>query len=87
MCVESFINLIQIVKEDYQEKQAQSGHTQPIDFESDKITLDIPMTGVSSEGWKINPLFPPVVSYKDKSRIFCQINVPYSPNPKGKLII
>ena len=55
--------LFQSVKEDYQEKQAQSGHTQPIEFQSDKITLDIPMTGVSSEGWKINPLFPPVVSF------------------------
>ena len=50
------------MKEEYQKKQAQSGHTQPIDFESDQITLDIPMTGVTSNGWKISPLFPPVVS-------------------------
>ena len=50
------------MNEEYQKKQAQSGHTQPIDFESDQITLDIPMKGVILEDWKISPFFPPVVS-------------------------
>lgn len=31
-------------------------------FESDSITLDIPLEGISVRGWKIEPLTPPVVS-------------------------
>ena len=53
---------MQVVNERYQDKQAQAGHSQPIEFESEQIELDIPMTGVTSGGWTIDPLFPPVVS-------------------------
>jgi hypothetical protein len=54
---------VQVVNKKYQEEQARPGHSQPIDFESEQITLDIPMTGVTSEGWTIDPSFPPIVSY------------------------
>ena len=53
-----------MAEEEYERKQALPGHTQPVEFESDKITLNIPMEGVectSSDGWTISPLFPPVV--------------------------
>ena len=33
-----------------------------VDFESDAITLDIPVEGVTIKGWEIVPLVPPVVS-------------------------
>ena len=55
----------QVVKDDYGQKGALLGHTQPVDFEVDRITLDIPMEGItctSCAGWTISPLFPPVVS-------------------------
>ena len=51
-----------VVKEEYAQKQALLGHTQPVEFASDKITLNIPMEGTFSAGWTISPLFPPVVS-------------------------
>ena len=52
------------MKENYKQEGAVPGHRQPIDFESDSdtIVLDIPMVGVVCMGWKILPLFPPVVS-------------------------
>ena len=34
----------------------------PVEFESDAITLDIPVEGVTIKGWEIVPLVPPVVS-------------------------
>ena len=35
-----------------------------VDFESDRILLDIPMGGIDVlSGWKIIPLFCPVVSF------------------------
>ena len=57
-----------MVKKEYGRKQALPGHTQSVEFESDKITLSIPMEGVectSSAGWTISPLFPPVVTSLD----------------------
>ena len=52
------------MKKKYEQEGALPGHMQPIDFQSDSdtITLDIPMGGVVCTGWKILPLFPPVVS-------------------------
>ena len=54
-----------MVKKEYGRKQALPGHTQSVEFESDKITLSIPMEGTSSAGWTISPLFPPVVTSLD----------------------
>ena len=50
------------MREEYEKKGAVLGLHQPVDFESDMITLDIPMEGVSISGWKIIPLVHPVVS-------------------------
>ena len=52
----------QIVKEEYGNGKALLGLRQIIEFESDEVTLDIPMEGVISKGWKITPLMRPVVS-------------------------
>ena len=52
---------MQVVNEEYQKKQAQAGHSQPIEFESEQIELDIPITGVTSGGLTIDPLYSPVV--------------------------
>ena len=38
------------------------GLYQLVDFESDEVTLDIPLEGISIKGWKITPLMRPVVS-------------------------
>ena len=41
---------------------AQRGFEQIVEIESNKITLDIPDDGVTTQaGWKISPLGPPVV--------------------------
>ena len=50
------------VKKEYEGKRAVLGHHQPLEFESDEITLDIPMEGITIKGWEITPLVPPVVS-------------------------
>ena len=49
----------------YREKGAlrRVGPHQPAKFETDAITLDIPMEGLSIQGWKITPLMRPVVSF------------------------
>ena len=46
----------------YEEKGAILGLQQPVEFESDTISLDIPLEGLSIKGWKITPLMRPVVS-------------------------
>lgn len=51
---------MQVVREKY--SNAQPGPEQQILFESDEITLNIPMKGTELNGWKIIPLKPPVVS-------------------------
>ena len=39
-----------------------------VDFESDRITLDIPLKGTDIlSGWKIIPLTPPLVSSDESS--------------------
>ena len=53
---------LQVVKEEYERKGAILGLHQPVEFESDTISLDIPMEGISIKGWKITPLIRPVVS-------------------------
>ena len=55
--------LIQAVKEEYKEKDAQFDLDRTFFFESDNITIDIPLKGINIEGgWKIMPLTNPVVS-------------------------
>ena len=51
-----------MIKNEYNEKGAQPGPHQVVEFESDMITLDIPMEGITKDGWKITPLMRPVVS-------------------------
>ena len=46
----------------YSEKGALVGPHQPVEFEADAISLDIPMEGLSVKGWEIAPLIRPVVS-------------------------
>ena len=51
-----------MVRNEYDKKGAILGLHQPLEFEADTITLDIPMEGVAIKGWKITPLIPPLVS-------------------------
>ena len=53
---------VKVVKEEYERESAVRGLHQPLEFESNAITLDIPMEGISICGWKITPLIRPVVS-------------------------
>ena len=46
----------------YEGKGAILGLQQPMEFESDTISLDIPLEGIAIKGWKITPLMRPVVS-------------------------
>lgn len=55
-----------MVNEEYKRKGARPGPHQVIEFESDMITLDIPMEGITTDGWKITPLMRPVVSWQTK---------------------
>ena len=52
-----------MLNEYYQSKGSESAAGQQIEFEADRISLDIPMTGVVTQnrGWKIIPIFRPVV--------------------------
>ena len=50
------------MKEAYERKGAILGCDQLVGFESDTITLDIPVEGITIKGWEITPLVPPVVS-------------------------
>ena len=51
-----------VVKEKYERGRAIHGPHQPLEFESNAITLNIPMDGKAISGWKITPLIRPVVS-------------------------
>lgn len=54
----------QIVKEDYSNMGVEPHSEMVIEFESDRITVNIPMAGIVIEGgWRIRPLAPPVVRY------------------------
>ena len=54
---------IQVVNEYYRREGTEPAVDQQVEFESDHISLDIPMKGVLTEnkGWKILPLTRPVV--------------------------
>ena len=52
-----------MVKKEYdREQRGAFGPKQLVEFESDAITLDVPMEGISPNGWTITPLTHPVVS-------------------------
>ena len=55
------MNNIQVVKDEYCQPGAYPGHSQPVDFQAEEITLDIPMEGITCDEWKILPRFAPVV--------------------------
>ena len=56
------IIIIQVVKRDYNKDNASLGARQLVEFESNKITLNIPQEGITlDEGWKIMPQIAPVV--------------------------
>ena len=47
---------------EYEEKDAEFDSEMLVQFESDRIDIDIPSEGIVVEGgWKIIPLYPPVV--------------------------
>ncbi|XP_064392749.1 ankyrin-2-like isoform X2 [Halichondria panicea] len=53
------------VSEEYSSKEAILGVDHIVEFEEDRITLDIPMTGAEvSGGWRITPMFHPTVTKK-----------------------
>ena len=54
--------VMQSVEEDYKHNHYQLVLDLPLEFESDAIRIDIPMIGISFEGWKMIPLTPPIVS-------------------------
>ena len=53
---------MQVVKQEYKDEKAVLGLHQLVEFESDAISLDIPLEGITIKGWKITPLIRPVVS-------------------------
>ena len=53
----------QVVKEEYRRSGASRSLCRLVDFESDTITLDIPVEGITIKDWEISPLMPPVVSF------------------------
>ena len=54
--------MLQVVKENYRKKKAVAGPDLPVEFESSKIELDIPMGSITVEGgWKLTPCITPVV--------------------------
>ena len=58
-CIYTF----QVVKEKYKDENAVRGVFQLVEFDSDAITLDIPIDGVCINGWKITPQMYPMVSF------------------------
>ena len=59
-----YINLLtlQVINQNYKEKGAIEGPDQDIEFEEDRITMDIPEEGFLTSGWTITALTPPMVS-------------------------
>lgn len=58
----SVIKLLQEVKKHYKSKRAKKGSHLHIEFKDDKISLNIPIQGVSIKQWKLTPLATPTVS-------------------------
>ena len=52
-----------MVKDSYEKKGGVLGVEHLVEFEEDSITVDIPEEGTTIKGWKITPMFPPVVRH------------------------
>ena len=50
--------------EEYEKKGVHQVADLKIEFESDRIALNIPLKGKTINGWKITPLVRPVVSIR-----------------------
>ena len=50
------------MRREYKEKEAQQDSELVVEFESDRIAIDIPLEGIVVGGWKITPLAAPVVA-------------------------
>ncbi len=62
--------------EEYLSKRAVLGLNLCIDFEEDRVRLDIPMEGmVIKDGWKLTPLFFPTVSITNNYVVGCFKNI------------
>ena len=60
--IQQFIVSLQFVSEKYSTKEAILGVNHFVEFEGDRITLDIPIDGTKVKGgWKITPMFHPTV--------------------------
>jgi hypothetical protein len=59
--------IVKAIELEYRGKGALFGPHQPVEFETGhdavSIALDIPMKGLSINGWEITPLIRPVVSF------------------------
>ena len=54
-----------MIKNNYVSKSAIEGPDQEVEFEMDRITLDVPVRGITvEEGWAIKPLVHPTVILK-----------------------
>ena len=63
---------LQKVKRYYKKERAKKGAYLPVEFEEEKISLDIPMPdGVTVSEWKLTPLVPPNVSLTTSSFTKC----------------
>ena len=52
----------QVVEKEFRRRGAELVLMQPIEFESDQITVDIQKEGIVRGGWKITPIIAPIVS-------------------------
>ena len=60
------------MKDDYEKKHGLSGADQLVEFESTKISLDIPQEGITLDGgWKITPQIAPVVRRDHEYSSYC----------------
>ena len=63
---------LQKVKRYYKKERAKKGAYLPVEFEEEKISLDIPMPdGVTVSEWKLTPLVPPNVRLTTSSFTKC----------------
>ena len=54
---------LQVIKNFYKKERAILGVEHLVEFEEDSITVGIPEEGTTIKGWKITPMFPPVVRH------------------------
>ena len=61
---------MKVMRKEY-EKKATEGAKRVIQFESDRITLNIPQRGIQRNGWEITPINAPEVSWFTCMEIAC----------------